>query len=198
MIRPTAVILVVMVATSLVGLVPTRAAQVQVQAWARDLDCVRFESSGRLQAGASFRADLQRGLEVRLLPERGWPAWNISVGPKGKAELDYLWVASPPLQTAPHRVIGPAYGMTANESLRIERPLRFVLTKSDHTAAIAAIELQSAETLNRLDLLGTGHLTLQITGHQLREHILPDGRRVDAFDWITFSGEACVPKSTAG
>ena len=25
-----------------------------------------------------------------------------------------------------------------------------------------------------------------------------DGRRVDAFEWITFSGEACIPKSTAG
>ncbi|GMV23266.1 MAG: hypothetical protein AMXMBFR57_32150 [Acidimicrobiia bacterium] len=181
-------------ATSLVGLLPTGVAQAQ----AGGRDCVRFESSGRLQAGAPFRADLQLGLELRLLPERGWPAWNISVGPKGNVDLDYLWVASPPLQTAPHRVIGPAYGMTVSDSLRIERPLRFVLTESDHTAAIAAIELQSAETLRRLDLLGKGHLTLQITGHQIREHILEDGRRVDAFEWITFSVEACVPKSTAG
>lgn len=192
--RPTAVLSVVMVAASLVGLSPTGVAQPQ----AGDRDCVRFESSGRLQAGASFRADLQLGLEFRLLPDRGWPAWSISVGPKGNVELDYLWVASPPLQTAPHRVIGPAYGMTASDSLRIERPLRFVLTQSDHTAAIAAIELHSAETLKRLDLLGKGHLNLQITGHHIREHLLPDGRRVDAFEWITFSGEACVPKSTAG
>jgi hypothetical protein len=192
--RPTAVISAVMVATSLVGLLPTGVTQAQ----AGDRNCVRFESSGRLPAGAPFYADLQLGLEFRLLPNRGWPTWNISVGPKGKADLDYLWVASPPLQTAPHRVIGPSFGMTARDSLRIERPLRFVLTKSDHTAAIAAIELQSAETLKRLDLLGKGHLSLQITGHQIREHTLADGRRVDAFEWITFSGEACIPKSTAG
>ncbi|MGE3807932.1 MAG: hypothetical protein AB7K24_24980 [Gemmataceae bacterium] len=192
--RPTALISLVMVATSLVGLAPSTAAQVPART--ADFDCLRFESSGRLQAGTPFRADLLRGLEFRLLPERGWPAWNISVGPKGTA-LDYLWVVSPPLQTAPHRVIGPAYGMTAHDSLKIERPLRFVLTESDRSAAIAAIELQSAETLERLDLVAKGHLSLQITGHEIRNHTMPDGRQVDGFEWITFSGEACVPRSTA-
>jgi hypothetical protein len=183
------VVLVGMIAASQVGSVPTGAAQSRADAPL----CARFQSDGRLQVGTAFRADLLLGLEFRLSPD-----WSISVGPKGEPDLDYLWVVSPPLQMAPHRIIGPAYSLSARDSLRIERPLRFVLTKSDHSAAVAAIGLQSDDTLRRLDQLGRGRLSLQITGHQIRDIVLPDGWRGDAFEWITFTGEACVPRSTAG
>lgn len=186
---PATVVLLALVVSSAADPAEDRAAQSEAGA----LVCVRFQSNGRLAAGTPFRADLPSGLEFRLSE-----GWRISVGPKSEPDLDYLWVVSPPLQTAPHLIIGPAYGMTARESLRIERPLRFVLTKADRSAAVDAIALQSDETLKRLAQLGRGRLSLQITDHQIREIVLPDGRPGDAFEWITFTGEACAPRSPAG
>jgi hypothetical protein len=157
-------------------------------------DCVLFQSPTRLAAGTPFRTALLRGLEFRLSA-----GWDISVGPAEEPTMDYLWVVSPPLRTAPHRMIGPGYGMTARESARIERPLRFVLTRADYDAARAAIDLASAgETLTRLEGLGRGHLSFAITDYRIRDKMLPDGRQGDAFEWITFKGEACVPKQGAG
>ena len=80
-------------------------------------DCVRFQSPTRLPSGTPFRAALVGGLEFRLSRD-----WEISVGPLTEPDRDYLWVVSPPLRTASHRVIGPGYGVTARESARIERP----------------------------------------------------------------------------
>jgi hypothetical protein len=109
--------------------------------------------------------------------------------------MDYLWLVSPPLQSAPHRVIGRGYGESARSSARIERPLRFVTTRADYDAALTAIDLPSAgDTLKRLDQLGRGHLTLIITDYGIQDLTLPDGEKSDAFDWIRFKGEACVPK----
>lgn len=153
-------------------------------------DCVTFRSPGRLAAGTSFRAVLLGGLEFRLSA-----GWDISVGPVAEPRMDYLWLVSPPLQTAPHRVIGPGYGMTARESARIERALRFVLTRADYEAARAATDQESAaETLKELDRLGQGRLSLTITDYRIRDVVLPDGRQGDAFEWISFRGQACVPK----
>lgn len=159
-----------------------------------ETECIPFQSPARLAAGMPFRAPLLRGLEFRLSAN-----WDISVGPVEEPKTDYLWLVSPPLQTAPHRMIGAGYGMSARDSARIERPLRFVVTRADYDAAIAAIDLQSAgETLKRLDQLGRGHLSFAITDYRVREVTLPDGRQGDAFDWITFKGEACVPRQRAG
>jgi hypothetical protein len=155
-------------------------------------DCVQFQSPARLAAGTPFRAALLRGLEFRLSS-----SWDISVRPIGQAALDYLWLVSPPLQTAPHRMIGPGYGLSAQDSARIERPLRFVLTRADYDAARAAIDgrLSGAETLRRLDQLGRGKLSLVITDYRIRDNgRLPDGRTTDVFEWVTFNGEACVPR----
>ena len=157
---------------------------------AQTTDCARFQSPARLAAGMPFRAVLLHGLEFRLSAN-----WNISVGPVEEPTMDYLWVVSPPLRTAPHRMIGPGYGMTARQSARIERPLRFVLSRADYEAARAAIDLESAaETLKQLDRLGRGRLSFTITDYRIRDVMLTDGRQGDAFEWITFDGEACVPK----
>ena len=113
-------------------------------------DCVRFQSPGRLAAGMSFWTAPVRGLEFRLSDD-----WDISVGPASETRMDYLWVVSPPVQTAPHRMIGSGYGLTARQSARIERPLRFVLTRVDYDAARAAIDQRpAAEALKRMDQLG--------------------------------------------
>lgn len=153
-------------------------------------ECVRFQSPGQLAAGSPFRAMLMRGLEFRLSPD-----WDIGVGPVDEPNMDYLWVVSPPLQVAPHRLIGPGYGLTARESARISRPLRFVLTRSDYDAARAAITNPSGEeTLKEMDRLGRGRLSLVITSFQVRDVPRASGQAADAFDWITFAGEACVGK----
>jgi hypothetical protein len=155
-------------------------------------DCVQFRSPTRLAAGKPFRAALLRGLELRISD-----GWDISVGPVGEATVDYLWVVSPPLRTAPHRTIGPGYGFTARESARIDRSLRFVLTRSDYDAARAAIDdTRSADqTLRELDRLGRGTLSLVIVDFRIRDNVrLADGSTTDAFEWVTFKGEACVPR----
>ena len=157
-------------------------------------DCGRFQSPGRLAAGTPFRSPLLRGLEFRLSA-----GWDISVGPAAEPTMDYLWLVSPPLQTAPHLMIGPGYGMTARESARIERPLRFVMTRADYDAARAAIDHRRAEeTLKQLDQLGRGHLSFTITDYRIRDVTLPDGRQGDAFEWVAFKGEACVPRQGPG
>ena len=110
--------------------------------------------------------------------------------------MDYLWLVSPPLQSAPHRQIAAGYGLTARQSAVIPRPLRFVLTKADYDAARAAIDGNSAEeTLKRMDELGRGRLILKITDYQVHDVVAADGSRTDAFDWIVFTGSACVPAS---
>jgi len=157
-----------------------------------DADCVQFQSPTRLAAGTPFRAALLRGLELRLSE-----GWDISVGPVGDVAADYLWVVSPPLRTAPHRMIGAGYGLSARESAQLERPLRFVLTRADYDAARAAIDDARAaeQTLRELDRLGRGTLSFVITDYRIRDNVqLADGRTTDAFEWIMFKGQACVPK----
>ncbi len=155
-------------------------------------ECVSFRSPKRLVAGAAFRVGLLHGLELRLSPGPG--EWGISVGPVAEPEVDYLWVVSPPLRTAPHRTIGAAYGVTARQSVQMWRPLRFVVTRADHDAARAAHELSSAEeTLAQLERLGRGRLSLVITDFGLR-NATPrySGGVSEILDWIAFTGEACV------
>lgn len=65
------------------------------------------------------------------------------------------------------------------------------------TASRAAIDLLSAAaTLARLDQLGQGHLSLVITDFRVHAAPSSDGQAGDVFDWITFRGEACVPRKT--
>ena len=145
------------------------------------LDCVAIKSPSKLSAGSTFSKRIQHGLEFRLSKN-----WEISVRPVGEPEPDYLWLVSPPLRTAPHRMFGPGYGFTAAQSAQLNRSLRFVLNQPDYDAAMEAIELHdAAETLKRLDVLGRGTLVLYVDKFEL------DG---NAFKWISFHGEACVPK----
>ena len=156
-------------------------------------DCVQFQSPTRLAAGTPFRAALLRGLEFRLSDN-----WDISVGPVGNTGLDYLWVVSPPLRTAPHRMIGAGYGLSARDSARIERPLRFVLTRADYDAARAAIDdtRSPEQTLRTLDRLGRGTLSFVITDYRILDDVrLSDGSTTDAFEWIAFKGAGLRDKA---
>ena len=145
------------------------------------LDCVQIHSPSKLSAGSTLRRPIGRGLEFRLSKD-----WNISVGPVADRTLDYLWMVSPPLQNAPHRMFGKGYGLTAPESAKLNRSLHFVLNRTDYDAAKDAIALpDGAETLRRLDALGRGALILYFDSYELKG---------DDFKWISFHGEACVPR----
>ncbi|HEV3484445.1 MAG TPA: hypothetical protein VG106_03490, partial [Vicinamibacterales bacterium] len=122
-------------------------------------NCVTFESSGRLRRGASFRKGVSPGLEFRLTARKdGVPGWYISVGPVDEAE-DYLWLVSPPLQTAPHLVVGPAYGLSAHESATLTpRRFRFVLTRVEYDRVRARIETAQITNAAELERMGRGTL----------------------------------------
>lgn len=151
-------------------------------------NCVTFESGGRLRRGASFQRDISRGLEFRLTARKdGPPGWLISVGPVEEAE-DYLWLVSPPLRTAPHVVVGPAYGRSARESATLTpRRFRFVLTRVEYDRVRAMIDTAHTLTAPDLERMGKGTLLFRITGFELT----PDG---EALQSIEFSAVACMPQ----
>jgi hypothetical protein len=153
-------------------------------------DCVSFASQGRLQAGTPFSYPLPSGLELKLTTD-----WDITVVSSDQPDVDYLWVGSPPLRTAPQRRIGPAYGMSARESVGFGRDLRFVITSEDYRAAREAIDSNrpTGEILRRLEELGKGRLSLVISEYGLRGDRLQDGTFSETLEWISFRGEACVP-----
>jgi hypothetical protein len=89
------------------------------------MECVAFESPAQLPRETTFRVGLPHGLELRV-------DFQISVGPASEPDVDYVWLVSPPLQTAPQRVIGEAYNVTAEQSAAEPRNLRFVVTREDY------------------------------------------------------------------
>jgi hypothetical protein len=158
------------------------------------LECARFTSNGRLNHGAAYEAALPRGFRLHLRPD-GDLGWDISVEQPGSEIHDYMWVVSPPLRTAPQRKIGPGYGLQARDSAGFERDLRFVLSDADYREAVKAIDdPDAADTLKQLQRLGQGTLALRVEGFGIRK--LQDRADIsnEAFEWIQFRGEACVPR----
>jgi hypothetical protein len=170
-----------------------RLASRQVAPSADGQDCVAFSSGGRLGYGTSFVARLPRGLELRFRPDGDF-GWSIAVGRPG-GTLDYMWVVSPPFQTAPQRQIGPVHGLTARESASFERRLRFVLTDAEYNAALKNVrdDVAASEKMAKIERLGRGRLTIAIGRFGLRKAARqePVG---EVLDWIEFKGEACVPR----
>jgi hypothetical protein len=151
--------------------------------------CVSFETRSRLLAGHAFTTPIGKGLEFRLRSERAG-TWDIIVGPAGTPQ-DYLWLASPPFQTAPHRQIGEDYNLSATESARLSpRPFRFVTTAPEYEEALALYERVRREgggvTAQDFEKRGKGTLELWITGYGVS-----DSNR--ALTWITVRGTACQP-----
>lgn len=162
---------------------------------ARALECATFESA-RIQAGESFSAPIGRGLAVRLTPTEGG-AWRITVAPDGDRDTDYLWVVSPPLQTAPHLLIGNGYGVPAWQSVRTTpRRFQFVTTEEEYDDALDLVQRRGSyegvdRTVADIERRGKGSLLLWITDFGLR-----DGE--DRLDWIGVRGRACQPRLPAG
>ena len=158
-------------------------------------ECVDFRSNGRLQYDAAYTTNLPRGFQLHLnpVPLSGRPAdesyWIISIRRPG-TPLDFMWIVNPPFRSGRHREIG------ADDSLSVERRLRFVLTEEDYYRASKVIDAAPADVLKELERLGKGSLTLKVTGFALRRHEVAPGVDVEGheIDWIEFSGRACVPK----
>lgn len=154
--------------------------------------CVILRTPRRLLAGTSFREPLPGGLEFRLTFRSG--VWFIALGPVEDHALDYVWVASPPVRGAAHRMIGPGYGLTASESADVPRDLRFVVTRADYASLRASLEPDPAGvTLERMEALGRGRLSVVITDYELSAVTSGEGDGRDGFKWITFEAEVCVP-----
>jgi hypothetical protein len=152
--------------------------------------CVSFETRSRVLAGDSFTTPIGKRLEFRLRSEPAG-SWDIIVGPAG-TPLDYLWVASPPFRTAPHRQIGRGYNLTATESAQLSRRrFRFVTTAQEYEEAQALFDRASREglgvTAQDFEKRGKGTLELWITGYGLTD-------AADALTWITVRGNACQPR----
>jgi hypothetical protein len=150
-----------------------------------DGECVRFGAK-QLRAGASYTYPLPLDLEFRL-PYEG-NGWSISVGPRDDRAADFLAPVSPPFRSAPHRVIGSGFGVTAQESVRVSpRALRFVLSRRDAQAArdiASAALVGDVHRLKDLDKLATGRITLRITDADADDEVVR---------WLGFDAEACIP-----
>ena len=150
-----------------------------------DGECVKFGAK-QLRAGASYTYPLPSDLEFRL-PYEG-NAWSISVGPRDDRAADFLAPVSPPFRSAPHRVIGSGFGVTAQDSVRVSpRALKFVLSRRDAQAArdiASAALVGDVQRLKDLAKLATGTITLRITGAEADEEVV---RR------LGFDAEACLP-----
>jgi len=109
---------------------------------------------------------------------------------------DFLWVVSPPFRTAPHRLIGAGYGLTARQSVELQREFRFVLNERDYDEASAIVENEPAsqQKMAKLGRLGKGSITLAITKYEVRDGIKTPQGSIDGFEWIEFEEQACVPR----
>ena len=152
--------------------------------------CVEFATEDQLEAGASFTAPLDGELEFRLKGSERNGVWDIRVGPRN-SPYDYLWIASPPFQTAPHLRIGSGYGLTAEQSVSMSpRRLRFVTSDDAFVRARAMYERARSQaplgiTATDFAALGEGTLELSITGFDVAGEELA---------WIRVKGRACQPR----
>jgi hypothetical protein len=153
--------------------------------------CVVFATPAKLAAGESFTKPIGHGLEVRLKAD-GPRWWHISVGPIDSPE-DYLWVVSPPLQTAPHLQIGEGYNVTALQSARLSpRHFRFVTSAREFKDARAFVERAASEagsgiTAADVERNGKGSLEVWITAFE-------PGPSPESLAWISVRGRACQPR----
>jgi hypothetical protein len=155
----------------------------------QDTTCVPIRSEGRLRAGQAFSTEIPGGLRFRLTPDPDQGRWGILIGPADRL-VDYASAVSRPTQTGPQRIIGASEGVSARESATFTRLLRFVLNDEEHAAALRIQQEGPAaeDRARRLEQLGRGTVTLQITGFTLQ----PSG----GLAWIEFSGDACIPART--
>ena len=136
------------------------------QGAAAAMRCMPFASQERLTNGTSFRAPITPALEVVLMSDPD--GWIVQVEPAGDPGTDYLWIVSGPWQATPNRYLGEGFGLTARQSLAIKRTLRFVTTRGAYQEAMAiytaATSGQAEGVAERLEQLGRGSLSLEITG----------------------------------
>ena len=150
-----------------------------------DRECVQFGAS-QLRPGASYTYPLPSDLEFRLIYAVN--GWSISVGPRSDGQADFLAPVSPPFRSAPHRVVGAAFGVSAEDSVRLSpRSFRFVLNRRDAQMArdiASAAIVGDTGRLKQLDTLPSGTVTLRITGADADDEVIR---------WFSFEAEVCAP-----
>jgi hypothetical protein len=157
-------------------------------------------ASHHVSRGENFFQPLPRGLEFRLRADLGNREgdpnyWAIEAGPAKDRRVDFLWITSIPWQSAPHRIIGRGYGLSAGESLQMSpRTFRFVLNASDYAEARTYYDGKNQsrrDTIQQLERLGRGTVSLEIINSAVK--VGKDGRETDFIDWFEFRAKVCVP-----
>ena len=142
----------------------------------------------RLSAGSSFSYPLPAALEFRLVV--AGPTWRIAVGPRDDPNADFLAPVSPPFRASPHLVVGAAFGVPAQDSVRVTpRRLRFVSNRRDAQQArdiASAARVGDLQRLKDVDRLAVGSLMLQIDDADADEEVV---------NWFAFTAEACLRAS---
>jgi hypothetical protein len=92
---------------------------------------------GEVSAGQHFARALGSGLTFRLTPTSLAPngqltGWQISLGQSKDPGSDYIYPVSPPLRFNGVQILGPNYGIDANESLAYPHEMRFLLNQPDY------------------------------------------------------------------
>lgn len=163
----------------------------------KSLSCGEVALRVTLKAGDNFSRRVNADgltLEVKAgqQKERGW---SFALNDPGGN--DYIYPVNPPLRFNPSQTLGPGYGQSAKESLRINRELQFLLSSTDYdriwplvTNALwpySAPHPDSAadEYLSALSKLRTGRLRLKV----LSADIAPD----DAVRAAEFQIELIAP-----
>lgn len=95
------------------------------------LECTQITLKVSLTAGQNYEQPIGRDFTLNVLANSTPPnGWTFTLdGPSGD---DYIAPVNPPLRSNPTQILGPAYGFTARDSLKIDRRIRFILGEADY------------------------------------------------------------------
>jgi|HubBroStandDraft_1064217.scaffolds.fasta_scaffold142164_2 hypothetical protein len=116
------------------------------------LACHEFSFEGRVNGGQEYVRELGEGLRLRLFPFSGGQdknsGWIIEVQPVD-ADDDYAFPVNPPFHSGNSQWLASGYGETAEEQLKHEHEVFFVLNRNEYERARKAVDdaLSSKDTL---------------------------------------------------
>jgi hypothetical protein len=90
-------------------------------------ECTRITLKLTLTAGQSYEQRIGGNLTLKVMPSDGW---TFSL--EDAASHDYIAPVNPPLRFNPLQTLGPGYSLSAKESLKWDREVRFILNEPDY------------------------------------------------------------------
>jgi hypothetical protein len=97
---------------------------------ASNLHCTKTVIEFALAAGKNYEQPIGGNLTLKIA-QREPNGWTFSL--EDAAGHDYIAPVNPPLRFNPTQILGPGYGLTAQESLKTNRgEIRFILNETDY------------------------------------------------------------------